>query len=205
VAMVANNNINDRHNNQQTMKANNYKKMVFDSDSGQGQRWWEWCLIAAVMANNEVVARQQRQRVGCNNHMKMTFNGGGGRGHSPAATTENGKAAEHSTAAAMDKGVVTAQKDLEAVTEQEQEEDAMSEDKINRRRYQRMGVGGQQAKRRKAGLQLPFSFVSAYCSPERDRTTSQRTRGVRQEEVAVCESLEAGASKRQEDVTACVW
>jgi hypothetical protein len=68
-----------------------------------------------------------------------------------------------------------------------------------------MGVRGQQAKQRKAGLRLPFSGVSAYPSMERDTTTSQRTRGVRQEEVVVCESLEAGASKRQEDVTMCVW
>jgi hypothetical protein len=94
---------------------------------------------------------------------------------------------------------------LEAATEQKQEADAMLEDKINRRRYQRMGVRGQQAKRRKADLGLPFSGVFANRSLERDTTTSQRTRGVEQEEFAVCESMEAGASKRQEDVTACVW
>jgi hypothetical protein len=110
--------------------------------------------------------------------MKMTFNGGGGRGCSTAATIENGKAAERSTAAAMDDGKATAQQDSEAVTEQEQETDAMLEDKINRWRYRRMGVGGQQAKRRKAGLRLPFSGISASCSPERNTTTSQRMRGV---------------------------
>ncbi len=97
----------------------------------------------------------------------------------------------------MNNGKATAQQDYKAATEQEQEADAMLEDKINRPRYQRMGVGGQQAKRRKAGLQLPFSGVSAYPSLETGITTSQRTRGVPQEEVAVCESLEAGASKRQ--------
>jgi hypothetical protein len=102
--------------------------------------------------------------------------------------------------------VATVRGGLEGVTEQEQEADAMSEDKINRQRYRRMGARGQQAKQRKVGLQLPFSGVSAYCSPKRDTTTSQRARGIRQEEVAVCESLEAGASKGQEeDVTACVW
>ncbi len=36
----------------------------------------------------------------------------------------------------------------------EKEADAMSEDKINRQRYRRMGVGGQQAKQRKVGLRL---------------------------------------------------
>jgi hypothetical protein len=63
-----------------------------------------------------------------------------------------------------------------------------------------MGVGGQQAKWRKVGLRFPFSGVSAYRSPERDTTTSQRMRGVRQEEVAVCESF-GSRVKRQEDVT----
>jgi hypothetical protein len=67
-----------------------------------------------------------------------------------------------------------------------------------------MGVGGQQAKQRKAGLQLPFSGVSAYCSLERDTTTSQRTRGVWQEEVVVYESF-GSRGTRQEDVTVCVW
>ncbi len=37
MATVANNDSNDRHNNQQTMRANDYKKMVFDSGSGQGR------------------------------------------------------------------------------------------------------------------------------------------------------------------------
>jgi hypothetical protein len=69
-----------------------------------------------------------------------------------AAMMENGKAAECSTAVVMDDGEAMAQQDSEAATEQEQEADAMSEDKINRRRHQRMGVGGQQAKRRKVGL-----------------------------------------------------
>jgi hypothetical protein len=203
--MVANNDFNDGHNHKKTMRVNDYEKMVFDGGGGQGQQWWQWCSMAAAMDNNEVVARRQRQRGGRNSQMKMTFNGGGGRGRSTEATTENGKAVERSTAAAMDNGKATAQQDSEATKEQEQEVDAMSEDKINRRRYRRMGVGGQQAKRRKAGLRLPFSGISAYRSPEMDTTTSQRTRGVWQEEVTVCESLESGASKMQEDVTACVW
>jgi hypothetical protein len=67
-----------------------------------------------------------------------------------------------------------------------------------------MGVGGQQAKQSKAGLRLPFSGISAYRSLERDTKISQRTRGVRQEEVAVCESF-GSRGKRQKDVTACVW
>ncbi len=110
------------------------------------------CSMAAVMDNNEAVARQQKQRGGHINQMKMTFDGGGGRGRSMAATIENGKAAERSTVAVTDNSEAMAQKDLEAATEQEQEVDAMLEDKINRRRYWRMGVGGQQAKWRKAGL-----------------------------------------------------
>ncbi len=40
--------------------------------------------------------------------MKMTFNSGGGWGHSKAATMENDKAAERSTAVAMDNGKATA-------------------------------------------------------------------------------------------------
>jgi hypothetical protein len=115
---VANNIINDRHNNQQTMRVNNYEKLVFDGSGGQGQQWWRWCLIAAEMDNNEAVARQQRQRGGCNYQMKMTLEGGGGRRHSMAATKENSEVAEHSTAAAMDNGKATVQQDLEAATEQ---------------------------------------------------------------------------------------
>jgi hypothetical protein len=60
-----------------------------------------------------------------------------------------------------------------------------------------MGVGGQQAKRRKAGLRLPFSGVSAYVlwggiqqpAREREGCGKRRWRCVR--------VLEAGASKRQ--------
>jgi hypothetical protein len=66
-----------------------------------------------------------------------------------------------------------------------------------------MGVRGQQAKRRKVGLRLPFSGMSAYLSPERDTTTSQRTRGMWQEEVAVCESF-GSRGKKQEDGCDCV-
>jgi hypothetical protein len=196
MAMVANNNIKDGHNDQQTIRANDYEKMVFNGGGGEGQQWWQWCSMAATMDNNKAVARQQRQRGGRNNQIEMTFEGGGGRGHSTVVTMENGKVTEHSTAVVTDDSKVTVQQDLESATEQEQEADAMLEDKINRRRYRRMGVGGQRAKRRKAGLQFPFSGVYAYCSPERDTTTSQRTRGVRQEEVAVCESI--GSRGKQE-------
>jgi hypothetical protein len=141
------------------------------------------------MDNNEAVARQQRQRGGCNNQMKMTFDGSGGRGHLTAATMENNEAVERSMVVAMDDSKAAAQQDLEAAIEQEQQVDGMSEDKINRWRYWRMGVRGQQAKWRKAGLRLPFSGVSAYPFLERDTTTCQRTRGVRQEKVVVCESI----------------
>jgi hypothetical protein len=68
------------------------------------------------------------------------------------AMTENGKVVERSMVAAMDDGKATAQQDLEAATEKEQEMDAISEDNINRQRYRRIGVRGQQAKRSKAGL-----------------------------------------------------
>jgi hypothetical protein len=37
MAMVANNNSNEGHNNQQTMRGNDYKKMMFNGGSGQGQ------------------------------------------------------------------------------------------------------------------------------------------------------------------------
>ncbi len=85
--------------------------------------------MAVAMDNNKAVARQQRQRGGRNNQTKMTFDRGSGRGHLTAVTMENGKAAEHSTTAAMDDGDATVQQDLEAVTVQEQEADAMLEDK----------------------------------------------------------------------------
>ena len=52
-----------------------------------------------------------------------------GGGRLTAATMENSKAAERSTAVAMDNGKATVQQDLEAATEQEQEADAMLEDK----------------------------------------------------------------------------
>jgi hypothetical protein len=110
----------------------------------------------------QVIARRQRQRGGRNNQMKMMFDSSGGWGRLMVATMENGKAAECSTVAVMANGKAMAQQDSEAATEQEQEADAMLEDKINRQRCRRMGVGGQQAKRRKAGLQLPFSGISTY-------------------------------------------
>jgi hypothetical protein len=50
-------------------------------------------------------------------------------GRSTAATMEKSKAAEHSTAAAMDNSEAVAWQDSEAATEQEQEVDAMWEDK----------------------------------------------------------------------------
>ncbi len=99
---MANNDSNDRHNNQQTMRAKDYETMVFDGSGGQGQRWCWLCLMAAAMDNKEALARQQRQRGGRNNQMKMTFDSGGGQGQSTVVAMENGKAAEHSTAAAMD-------------------------------------------------------------------------------------------------------
>ncbi len=37
MAIVANNDIYNRHNNQQTVRANDYEKMVFDGGGGQGQ------------------------------------------------------------------------------------------------------------------------------------------------------------------------
>ncbi len=86
------------------MRANEYKKMVFNGSGGKGQQWWQWCSMAAAMDNNKAVARQQRQRGGCNNQMKMMFNGSGGQGCSTSAMMENGKAAEHSTVAVMDNG-----------------------------------------------------------------------------------------------------
>ena len=57
MATVANNYINDGHNNQQTMRVNDYEKMVFDGGGGQGQQWWRWCSMTAAMDNNKVVAR----------------------------------------------------------------------------------------------------------------------------------------------------
>ncbi len=48
---------------------------------------------------------------------------------------KNGEAAECSPAVAMNNGKATAQQDYKAATEQEQEADAMLEDKINRPRY----------------------------------------------------------------------
>jgi hypothetical protein len=40
MATLANNDSNSGHNNQHTMRANKYKKMVFDGGGGQGQQWW---------------------------------------------------------------------------------------------------------------------------------------------------------------------
>ncbi len=117
--MVANNNINDGHNTQQTTRANNYKEMVFDGSGGQGKQWWRWCLMAAAMDDNKAVARQQRQRGGCNNQMKMMFDGGSWRGHLTVATMKNGNAVERSMAEAMDNSKAMARQDSEAVTEQE--------------------------------------------------------------------------------------
>jgi hypothetical protein len=85
--------------------------------------------MAEAMDDNKVAARRQRQRGGCNNQMKMTFNGGSGQGHWMAAMMENKVVAECSTAAGIEDSKTTAQQDLEAATEQEQEADAMLEDK----------------------------------------------------------------------------
>jgi hypothetical protein len=94
--MVVNNDRNNGHYNQQTIRVNDYEKMVFDGGSGQGRRWWQWCSIAAAKDDNEAVAMQQMQRGGCNNPLKIMFDGSGGRGCLMAARMENSEAMERS-------------------------------------------------------------------------------------------------------------
>jgi hypothetical protein len=88
--------------------------------------------------------------------MKITFDGGGGQGRLTAGTMENGKAAECFTAAAKDNDKAIGKQDLEAAQTKKSKRQMQCQrtrpSKINRWRYRRMGVGGQQAKRRKAGL-----------------------------------------------------
>ncbi len=96
MGMVANNDSNNGHNNQQTIRVNDYEKMVFDGGGGQGQQWWQWCLIAAAKDDNKAVAMGQMQREGRTNQMKIMFDGSGGRGRLMAARMENSEAMERS-------------------------------------------------------------------------------------------------------------
>ncbi len=203
MATVANNNSNGRHINQQTMRANNYEKIVFDSSGGQRQRWWRWCSKAAGMDDNKAVARQQRQRGGHNNQMKMKYDGGGGR---VVRRRRQWKKARRQSIPLRRRWTTVRQWHDKTQRQQQNKSKRWMQcgrtraSKNSRRRYRMMGVGGQQVKRGKVGLWLPFSGVSTYRSPETDTTTSQRMRGVRQEEVAMCESF-GSRGKRQEDVT----
>jgi hypothetical protein len=205
MATVANNDIKNGHNNQQTMRANNYEKMEFDGGSGQGQRWWRWCLMAAAMDNNKVVARRQRQERGHNNQMKMTFDSSSGRGRSMAATIENGKVAECSTGAVTDDDKATARQDLEAATEQEQETDAMLEDKIiggGTRGWESEANkpnGGRGASHSHSLVFLPVVLRRGIQQPAREQE------GYGKRGWWCVRVLEVGASKKQEDVTACAW
>ncbi len=85
--------------------------------------------MAVAMDDNKAVARRQRQRGGRNNQIKMTFDSAGGWGRLMAVMMVNGEAVERSTVVMMDKGKGMVRQVLEAATDQEQETDAMSEDK----------------------------------------------------------------------------